>query len=322
MISNCFAILYRKDRLLCIWFWLWSFFFISNGCAQVPAKSFHEKSGWRAESYFDDPKVIALCKAIEADDSKEIVRLIKEGADVNAKGKGNMTPLLWAFPDNKPERFKILLEHGANPNVVIESDFGLPGGMMVPGECVTELAAKSNFPTLFEEVMKHGGNPHFINTKTKRSLLSTLIQYGGDPARVQTLIDRGVDLNNMSTGVPPAIQAALHFGQYELALMLLKAGADPKLYVEEGNKKLTHILLEAKSSVDSYERPENKKAYEKLVEWLKENGESFEEAQADLDRWKRRAHLSSAEKGRLRRAEIAERKAREAAEKAKKEKKP
>jgi hypothetical protein len=34
---------------------------------------------------------------------------------VNAKGKGNMTPLLWAYFDDRPQRLLLLLEHGADP---------------------------------------------------------------------------------------------------------------------------------------------------------------------------------------------------------------
>ena len=37
-------------------------------------KTWHEKFGWKAEDYFDDPKVVALCHAIESNDLKEIDR--------------------------------------------------------------------------------------------------------------------------------------------------------------------------------------------------------------------------------------------------------
>jgi ankyrin repeat protein len=73
-----------------------------------------------------------LCKAIEENDVGEIDRLVAAGADVNAKGKENMTPLLWAFPDDKPERFKKLLELGADPNARLpQSELGFPfaGGL-------------------------------------------------------------------------------------------------------------------------------------------------------------------------------------------------
>ncbi len=128
------------------------------GCgelAKVVESTSHQKYGWKAEDYFDDPQVIALCNAIETNDLKELDRLVAAGADVNSEGKGKMTPLLWAFPDNKLERFKKLLELGADPNVVIESDFDTRGGMSA-GDSVTHMACKTEFPGYFEAVFKHG----------------------------------------------------------------------------------------------------------------------------------------------------------------------
>ena len=91
----------------------------------IPDSRWHAQVGWKAEDYFQDPQVISLCKAIETDNIAEMERLIAAGADVNAIGKDGMTPLLWAFPEEKPERCECLLHHGANPNVFIESDFGV-----------------------------------------------------------------------------------------------------------------------------------------------------------------------------------------------------
>ena len=76
----------------------------------------HQRLGWKAENFFTDAKVIALCKAVEAKDIREIDRLAKAGANVNAKGRGNMTPLLWAFPMGE-ETFGKMLDLGADPNV-------------------------------------------------------------------------------------------------------------------------------------------------------------------------------------------------------------
>ena len=69
----------------------------SLGCgltAMLPGATVHQRCGWRAEDYFTDPQVIALCRAIEANDLAEMERLVKAGADVNAQGKDKMTPLL------------------------------------------------------------------------------------------------------------------------------------------------------------------------------------------------------------------------------------
>ena len=48
----------------------------ATGCG-VGAKSFakttwHQKCKWKAEEYFDDQQVIALCKAIEANDLEKM----------------------------------------------------------------------------------------------------------------------------------------------------------------------------------------------------------------------------------------------------------
>jgi hypothetical protein len=144
------------------------------GCAEAKkqvASTWHQKCSWRAADYFDDPKVIALCRAIESNDIAEIDRLVAAGADVNAQGKGKMTPLLWAYPDNRLERFKRLLEHGANPNVAIESDFNTRGGMRA-GDSVTYLACKTSFLGYFEAVFSHGGDPN-LGTLTKPLLVQT-----------------------------------------------------------------------------------------------------------------------------------------------------
>ena len=76
----------------------------------------HQRLKWKAADFFTDPGVISLCKAIEAKDITEIDRLVKSGVNVNAKGRGNMTPLLWAFPMGE-EVFGKMLDLGADPNV-------------------------------------------------------------------------------------------------------------------------------------------------------------------------------------------------------------
>jgi len=129
--------------------------------------SWHERYNWKAEEFFDDPQVIALCKAIEAGDLEEIDRLVAEGADVNTRGKDNMTPLLWAFPGEKTEAFKRILEHGADSSVVVTDHFNTqrtrhPDDLIRPGDSVLVLAARTSRPYHFKYVMQHGGNPNLV----------------------------------------------------------------------------------------------------------------------------------------------------------------
>jgi ankyrin repeat protein len=183
---------------------------VSEGCGQATKSAWHQKYGWKAEEYFDDAKVVELCKAIEADEAEKVDRLIAAGADVSAKGKGNMTPLLWAFPGNKPAIFKRLLEAGADPNVIVESDFNTRHTGILPGYSVTLMAAKSSFRDHFIYVMEHEGDPNLVNPKTKDTVLTIVIVEGAPytKERIQLLIDKGVDLNQIGpAGCPPVIRA-------------------------------------------------------------------------------------------------------------------
>ncbi len=257
----------------------------------------HERHGWRAADYFTDPQVVALCDAIAADDVGRMKELIAAGADVNARGKGNMTPLLWAFVDNKAERFRLLLEAGADPNVYIESDFGIRQ-VFSPGDSVTHMACRSTFDH-FWPVFEHGGDPNFPNKEPAyrgETPVYTVIKSGaGDKKkRIARLAELGGTLNR-APGVEasPLVTAEGYFGRYDLCLLLLDLGADPRQY--EGNEltKITHLLdgtLRDKARGEGQLRdasPEKLADFERLVERLEAMGESLASARADKDRWAR-----------------------------------
>lgn len=260
----------------------------STGCGVgnlLPGRTFQQQSGWRAEDYFTDPKVIALCKAIEDNDLAEMERLVKAGADVNARGKGNMTPLLWAFPDNQLARFKWLLARGADPNVVIESEFNTRG-FMVPGDAVTHMACKTSFPGYFEAVFEHGGDPNLRTGRYDDVPLTLVIERGGisREGRLRKLIAVGADPNVLSGGRTPAMKAVSWGGQYDLANLLLDLGADHKVYARDGVRRLIHVVL-AEEQAFRGNGPQQMADYQALLERLTERGESIEAARQDRQRW-------------------------------------
>jgi uncharacterized protein len=293
------------------------------GCdkvSQATGATWHQKVGWKAEDYFTDPKVIALCRAIEANDLSEMDRLIAAGAEVNAKGKDGMTLLLWAFPDNKLDRFKKLLEHGADPNVITKSDFNTHGGFHPGGgDSVTHMACRTEFPGYFEAVFDHGADPNLIRNWTVKSqtpLFSVITGAGPNKkAHVQTLIDKGADLNQTDSGGGTATMTAVGWGgQYDIALMLLEAGADPKIYQSNEVQKLSHVVVRQESLHLKNATVQQQADFSKLVNWLDNHGESIDQARADLKRWA----SWNTDNGEFRRnldAEIAERKARESQQK-------
>jgi ankyrin repeat protein len=279
--------------------------------------TWHEKYGWRAADYFDDPKVVALCHAIEADDVAEIDRLILAGANVNARGKENMTPLLWAFPDNKLKRFVHLLECGADPNVVVQSDLNTHGHLG-KGQSVTHLACMTVFHGYFEAVFAHGGDPNLVRNgriSGQTPLFSVLAGNGPDKrAHVKLLIEKGADLNRMDGGwSTPVMEAVSWTGQFDLALMMLEAGADFRVCVPKSNTRLVHIVAMQEDRRSTWS-PQQAGDYQKLVSWLENHGESLENARADISRWQSWI-VSTGEYRRNLDAEIAEREAREARQK-------
>jgi hypothetical protein len=230
-----------------------------------------------------------------------------------------MTPLLWAFVDNKPERFRLLLEAGANPNVYIESDFGIRQAFS-PGDSVTHMACRSTFDH-FWPVFEHGGDPNCPNKEPGRrgeTPVYTVIKSGaGDKKkRIARLAEAGGSMNRAPEAeASPLVTAASWFGRYDLCLLLLDLGADPSQY--EGNEitKLPHLLdgvLADKARGEGQLRdasPQKLADFERLVERLEAMGETLAAARADKERWGREPDPSK--RYAMRHREIAERKERE-----------
>ena len=268
----------------------------------VPESRWHARVGWKAKDYFHDQKVLALCRAIEANDVAEMERPIAAGADVNAIGTGGMTPLLWAFPDRKLKRFECLLRHGANPNVFFESDFGVGSrpfhpvrGSFFPdrgchaGQSVMHLASRSPFIEYLRLVVAHGGDVNLVDKKTGETPLDIVLDrsFWDTKDRVELLIDHKADLNRYCRyrGGYPAMQA-VKSGDYDVALLLLEAGADPGLYQPDGERKLIHFVLREKEDFQYFDK-RTAAQFESLVKWLERHGESLDSAQADENQWAR-----------------------------------
>jgi hypothetical protein len=270
-----------------------------------PESRWHTTVGWNAEDYFDDPQVIKLCQAIERNDIPEMERLIAAGADANAIGKGGMTPLLWAFPDGKLERFRCLLERGANPNVTIENDFGVgnrplhpypAGGSFyrdrgcAPGQSVTHLAARSPEVEYLTLVLTHRGDPNVVDKDTGMTPLDMVVDrhYSDARVRVELLVTKGADVNHYCQykgGTPTML--AVQNDLFDTALFLLQSGADPELFRPDGTEKLAHFVVRKERRLSDF-RPQLAADYRALVEWLERNGESLAAARADQEAWDER----------------------------------
>ena len=259
------------------------------------ARSHQKQFGWKAEDFFEDARVVELCRAVEADDLERMERAVKAGADVNARGKGDMTPLFWAFYDGKLPRFTWLLEHGADPNVHTTSDFNLPDWLS-KGYSVTHLVCASQVPGYFEAVFKHGGDSNLVAKHHSgwggSPLFSVIQHFAPDkPAKIRRLIELKADVNQLNRFQENAAQyTVIRGGQFELALILYEAGADPKNINTDG-KRVDYSMARAGQGIEKSTNQKWKEDYARLAKWLAEHDLPIDKAKALVEEEDRRAQF-------------------------------
>lgn len=151
-----------------------------------------------------------------------IESLLKAGADPNAALPGGETPLMTAARTGKVDAVKVLISHGADVKYA-ESQRGQTALMWA--------AAEGNTATV-EALVEHGADMH---ARTKGGLTPLLFAVReGRMDTVRALLKSGADVNETwkagrGTGVSgiSTMVLAVANAHYELAAMMLDAGADP-----------------------------------------------------------------------------------------------
>ena len=141
--------------------------------------------------------------------------------------------------------------------------------------------------------MDHGGNPNLVAKGLLPSegtpLFTVIFGSAKDKAeKLQSLIKLGANVDHIDGVGHTAPMSAIAQGDYDLALLLLEAGANHK-HVNpnwHGKYRLAHYVR-----LDLSRKPrwsdQQAKDYEKLVAWMEAHGESMEKAQKELDQMPR-----------------------------------
>jgi ankyrin repeat protein len=158
----------------------------------------------------------ALADAAAYGDMKTINRLIAAGANVNAAGRHEITPLWWAAWAENKKGFTALLDHGANPSM-----------QRTEGYPIMYLVVEIRDPAFLEAALKHGGDANLIDKRTGEPPLFRAVMH--DLCKhVKLLLAAGADANAqpLSGETLPATAIGVH-RDYQLAYELIQAGADP-----------------------------------------------------------------------------------------------
>jgi ankyrin repeat protein len=168
------------------------------------------------DEIFEDQKLADLAKAAGKGNIKKMEELIRQGVDVNGRGKYGATPLLIALQNKKG--FEYLLKNGANPNLRLEK-----------GSSVMHWAAGFRDCDFLRMAIKYGGDIElragmFYETPIFSTI--TLDPNDGISECLKVLIDAGADINAVSGNTNPLIVQAADLGRYDIVLFLIEQGAD------------------------------------------------------------------------------------------------
>lgn len=137
-----------------------------------------------------------------------VQEMLEYGANPNAKDKNGNTPLQVACQGNRPEIVKILLAHGADPNLL---------GRELPIDSVIR------FPGCLELLIRAS-----VNLKASKGLME-LATYHNQIDVVRMLLDAGLDPNEKRMDTYTPLGTAIRDKHPEIIPLLLSRGADPYL---------------------------------------------------------------------------------------------
>ena len=238
---------------------------------------------------FEGTEAWTLAKAVEAEDTTEIERLIREeGVPVDSKeDRFGQSLLIWATYTNRYNSAKTLLENGADPNLtddysgksatLVSSEYGFFGGNGDKAGYDTSVA-------MLRLVLDHGGDPNQVHKgkhphNINKIETPLMVAAGCCLHKTQLLVEHGADVN-FGNGFQSVLFSAAHGGKDRgliLKYLLLDKGADFRnkyaVAMNGDTIRITNLLR-------SWVEPLDSKDYQvkmQIVEFLKNNGMDYSE---------------------------------------------
>lgn len=189
-------------------------------CNNMAVKEFKPKT------YFGSGLELALAENIYYGEKSSVKEYLETGRiDINKPGKSGFTYLMYAIYIEQYSIAKVLLQNGADPNLLSVVTF--PDGStekLLPLACICE---HEWYPIKYIELLiENGAN---VNDTRESPLINCIIHSGKDQKKVCYLLEQGADINQVRNGLTP-IQFAVMGRRLDLVDLLWDRGADP-LYI-------------------------------------------------------------------------------------------
>lgn len=163
---------------------------------------------------FADEKEVALVNAALAGNVDKIKLLVKNGTSVNAVGNNGVTPLLWAMYFRNDQGVALLLDLGADPNLVTEKVVFSP----------MYFASMAETPELLRLLLKFGGNPNHPERGRIDDLPLSRAASNGRIENIKMLLAAGADINAHDQYNASAARWSVSQAHFEVTAFLLEYG--------------------------------------------------------------------------------------------------
>lgn len=182
---------------------------------------------------------MAIADAIYYGEKKLVRDYINTGrVDINRPGKAGFTFLMYAVYIEQYDVAKVLLENGADPNilsVVTHQDGGVE--RLTPLSCV---CAHHWYPIKYIKLLVENGAD--MNDTITAPFLLCIGHSMKDTQKVRYMIEHGANINKEVNGYTPIQYAAL-VGKLDLVDLLWELGANP-LYTTSEGISLAYLIQE------------------------------------------------------------------------------
>jgi hypothetical protein len=151
-------------------------------------------------------------------DTESIVLILRYGADANGFDREGITPLFAATRAQCFESAKVLLKHGADPNLSAGPD----------SESPLSFAASNNYLDLVQLYLANGGDAGFIMENGSTALVSC-INKTVSTKLVEVMLASGTEADAKNGEGTTALFQAIQANRVDLMTVLLDAGASPNM---------------------------------------------------------------------------------------------
>ncbi len=164
------------------------------------------------KDYFGNTKEAALARASAEGNVSAVNRLVKEGANVNAVGDKNMSPLGWALSAKSVPGMRALLEAGADPNQPIGPEHEIH---------LVWLAAGLESPDVLRVLLAYKGDPDARHGGLLFNAMRQAVMY---PDNMKLLVEARADVNAKDEDGFGVALIAANLGQFGVVDYLLEHG--------------------------------------------------------------------------------------------------